>query len=62
MDLARILSAIVVGIVTGLIVYIIGLVLVELNLDAIGTFVKSIAGLLGLLAAVYYAVTGRRAV
>ncbi len=59
---SRILTAVVVGVVTAIVVYLVGLVLVEVNVESIGSFVKNISGLLGLLAAIYYFVTGRRAV
>lgn len=59
---SRALMAVVVGVVTGLIVYVIGLVLIEVDVESVGNFVKNIAGLLGLLAGIFYFVTGRRAV
>ncbi len=62
MDLQRIVVSVVVGVVTGLVVYLIGLVLVEVNVESVGDFVKGVAPLLGLLAGVFYMLTGRRAV
>ncbi len=62
MDLQRILVSVIVGVVTGLVVFLVGLVLVEVNVESVGNFVKGVAPLLGFLAGAFYFVTGRRAV
>lgn len=62
MDLARVVTAVVVGVVTGIVVYLVGLLLVEVNVENVGNFVKEVSGLLGLLAGLGYLLTGRRAV
>lgn len=56
----RILMAVLVGIVTGIVVYIIGMGVALLpGADAIGAFIMGIAWLLGLVAAIWFYLTGR---
>ena len=51
--------AVLVGIVTGILVYIIGMVVDFLGADAIGAFIMGIAWLLGAVAAIWFYLTGR---
>ena len=55
----HILIAILVGVITGIITAVIGYLLVELHLVTVGNFVRSIAVLVGVVAAIYYYLTNR---
>lgn len=55
----QVVLAIVVGIVTAIVVALLGTVLVEVGVVTIGNFLKGIATVLGILAAVWYFFTNR---
>lgn len=57
--LSRIALAVVVGVITALVVALIGYILVEVGLVSIGGFVKGISALVGLLAGVWFFFTGQ---
>lgn len=57
--LSRAILAIIVGVVTAIVVAVIGLILVKIGLEQIGSFIKGISGLIGLLAGLWYFVTGQ---
>ena len=56
----RLVIAIIIGIVTALVVYLIGLLVALLPVVApVGNFLKSVSGLFGLIAGIYWLVTNR---
>lgn len=62
MDLKRIFIAFLVGVVTGIVIYVIGAG-IELfpPISVIGIFLKSVAVLLGIAAAIWFYVSGKSA-
>lgn len=62
MNLMRILAAIAIGIITWAVVYLIGGLLQELDLESIGSAVKGVAFLVGLAAGIYHLATGKTVV
>lgn len=61
--LKRIILAVLVGIVTAVVVYIIGLVIALLpGAEAIGQYILGVSVLLGVVAAVYYFLTNKTVV
>lgn len=53
----RVITAIIVGIVAWILTALVGTVLVEVGLNGIGSFVKGIAGLVGLLVGAWHFIT-----
>lgn len=56
--LRRVLLALLYGVITALAVYVVGLV-VALLVPSIGSFIESIAGIIGLIAAIFFFLQGR---
>lgn len=57
--LKRVLLAVLVGIVAALVTLLVGHILVEVGVEQIGAFVKGVAVLVGLIAGVWYFLTGQ---
>lgn len=57
--LKRIALSVIVGVVTALVVALIGVVLVEVHVENIGAFVKGAAPVVGILAGFWYFFTGQ---
>lgn len=52
--LSRIINAVIVGLVVFIALVLIGLLLIEVGLEDVGGFLRSVAGLVGVLAALYH--------
>lgn len=52
--LQRVLLAAVVGVVTALVVALVGVILTEVGFNSVGDFVKGASAVVGLLSAVWY--------
>ena len=57
--LKQLVLAVVVGVITALVVALVGVILVEVGVVQIGNFVKGAATIVGILAAVWYFFTNR---
>ncbi len=60
--MTRILVAIIIDIFVAIAVALLGTVIVEVGYERVGSFLRGVAGLLGLLAALYYYLTGQSVV
>ena len=61
--LKRVLIAILIGIIVAIVVYLIGLVIALVpNLVTIGHFIEDVSPIVGILAGIYYFVTGKNPV
>lgn len=56
--LTRLVLSVVVGIVTAIVIYLLGVVLIEVDAESVGNFFKNVAGILGLLAGIWYFFVG----